>query len=359
MHCDGSYWTPDVSEVSYYTIQIYLTGTASTLKGGATRIWSKSERSRAGPKGYIDVDPRMGRILVFEQDGILHSGEKLVSGEKIAMRTEFMYGRPGDSPSELAEEEEAEDPDESEMYMYDGPITDVMSNDIICNGGPNPLTTPYPTTIIDIPAGATVGTEWHHQLQPNGYNPADSQDPIDSSHKGPIMIYLAKVDSALQSSVTGLKWFKIYEDGLEADHTTWAVDKLIANKGLVTFQIPPCIKPGNYFLRAEIIALHPASSYPGAQFYMECAQINITGGGNANPPTVSFPDNICASSTSREHLVEIQLSRANLLSKAIFKQQLQDELIFQGVELRKSTANAEAKVGLDLPFARLAQHAKH
>ncbi|KAG8883686.1 hypothetical protein FRB99_004567, partial [Tulasnella sp. 403] len=117
MHCDGSYWTPDAEEVSYYTIQIYLTGTATTVKGGATRIWSKSERSRGGPKGngYIDVDPRMGRILVFEQDGILHSGEELVSGEKIAMRTEFMYGRPGDSSSELSEEEEAEDPDESEM----------------------------------------------------------------------------------------------------------------------------------------------------------------------------------------------------------------------------------------------------
>jgi hypothetical protein len=39
---------------------------------------------------------------------------------------------------------------------------------------------------------------------------------------------------------------------------------LIANKGYI------------YLLRAEIIALHSASSYPGAQFYMECAQINIS-----------------------------------------------------------------------------------
>ena len=36
-------------------------------------------------------------------------------------------------------------------------------------------------------------------------------------------------------------------------------------------------------------ALHGASSYPGAQFYMECAQINVTGGGSASPATVSFP----------------------------------------------------------------------
>lgn len=42
-------------------------------------------------------------------------------------------------------------------------------------------------------------------------------------------------------------------------------------------------------MRVEIIALHAASSYPGAQMYMECAQINVTGGGSANPPTVNFP----------------------------------------------------------------------
>ena len=39
-----------------------------------------------------------------------------------------------------------------------------------------------------------------------------------------------------------------------------------------------------------VIALHGASSYPGAQFYMECAQLNIVGGSGAkSPATVSFP----------------------------------------------------------------------
>ena len=38
------------------------------------------------------------------------------------------------------------------------------------------------------------------------------------------------------------------------------------------------------------LALHAASSYPGAQLYMECAQIQITGGtGTKTPSTVSFP----------------------------------------------------------------------
>ncbi|KAG8957572.1 hypothetical protein FRC00_003792 [Tulasnella sp. 408] len=172
---------------------------------------------------------------------------------------------------------------------YNGPITDVDSNDIICNGGVNPLHTPLPTDIINIPAGASVAAEWHHGLNTNpGLDPSDSSDPIDSSHKGPIMAYLAKVDSALTTTVTGLQWFKIWEDGFHSDGT-WAVDTMIANKGLVNFTIPTCIPPGNYLLRVELIALHGASVYPGAQFYMECAQINVTGGGTASPATVSFP----------------------------------------------------------------------
>jgi len=169
---------------------------------------------------------------------------------------------------------------------YDGPITDVTSNDLICNGGINPYHQPVSTAVIDVPAGATVTAEWHHTLDQAAGDPAD---PIDASHKGPIISYMAKVPDATQSTVTGLQWFKVYEDGLTASTQQWAVDRLIANKGLVSFTIPSCIEPGQYLLRHEIIALHAASSYPGAQFYMECAQINVTGGGSASPATVSFP----------------------------------------------------------------------
>lgn len=101
--------------------------------------------------------------------------------------------------------------------------------------------------------------------------------------------------------------FKIYEDGLDANGT-WAVTRLYKNKGTVSFTLPKCIPNGQYvsprpphptsntppnnpryLLRAELIALHAAASYPGAQLYMECAQLNVSGGGTASPPTVSFP----------------------------------------------------------------------
>ncbi|GAB7347300.1 hypothetical protein MBLNU459_g3383t1 [Dothideomycetes sp. NU459] len=173
------------------------------------------------------------------------------------------------------------------VVEYDGPITNVSSPDIICNSAANTYVTPYPPTkVIEVPAGASVITEWHHTLA--GLDTSDSADPIDKSHLGPIMVYMAKVDDATTTTVTGLKWFKIYEDGLDSNGT-WAVNRLIDNAGKVSLDIPSCIESGQYLLRAELIALHGASSYPGAQFYLECAQLSVTGGGSATPTTVDFP----------------------------------------------------------------------
>ncbi|KAG8972163.1 hypothetical protein FRC05_010332 [Tulasnella sp. 425] len=116
---------------------------------------------------------------------------------------------------------------------YNGPITDVTSNDIICNGGPNPLVTPYPTDIINIPAGSPTAIQYDNVLQPNGWDPTNPADPVDPSHKGPVMIYMAKVPSALQADVTGLGWFKVFEDGY--DGSQWGVDRMVANHGIVNF----------------------------------------------------------------------------------------------------------------------------
>lgn len=47
---------------------------------------------------------------------------------------------------------------------------------------------------------------------------------------------------------------------------------------------------GEYLLRIEHIALHGASSVNGAQLYISCAQLSVTGGGSGTPgPLVSFP----------------------------------------------------------------------
>ncbi|KAG4425391.1 hypothetical protein IFR04_001541 [Cadophora malorum] len=167
---------------------------------------------------------------------------------------------------------------------YNGPITDVTSNDIVCNGGPNP-TTPS-SQIIDVVAGSTVKAKWRH---------SDAM-VIDASHKGPVMAYLKKVDNALTDTGIGGGWFKIEEAGYNAATGKWAVDDLIAADGYQSIRIPSCLPNGQYLLRAELIALHGAGSPAGAQFYMECAQINVSGGtGTASPATVAFPGTYSAS----------------------------------------------------------------
>ncbi|QRV95581.1 glycoside hydrolase family 61 protein [Ceratobasidium sp. AG-Ba] len=166
------------------------------------------------------------------------------------------------------------------LPSYDGPITDVTSSSMSCNGSPNALDTVSPN-VCSVAAGSQVTLRWSHTLT------SSSSDVIDASHKGPIMVYMAKVSNAASSAAPTSGWFKIYESGLSGG--VWAVDTLIKNGGKLTVTIPSCIPAGDYLFRGELIALHAASSYPGAQLYMECGQIRVTGGGSKTPSTVSIP----------------------------------------------------------------------
>lgn len=105
---------------------------------------------------------------------------------------------------------------------YDGPITDVSSNDLACNGGPNP-TTPS-KEIITVTAGTTVKAVWRHTLT------SGPGDVMDASHKGPTLAYLKKVDNALTDTGIGGGWFKIQEDGYNGGN--WGTSKVISNSGL-------------------------------------------------------------------------------------------------------------------------------
>lgn len=59
---------------------------------------------------------------------------------------------------------------------------------------------------------------------------------------------------------------------------------------VVSFTVPKTIPSGKYLVRVESIALHQAQSPGGAQFYLSCAQVEITNGGNGTPgPMVAFP----------------------------------------------------------------------
>lgn len=164
------------------------------------------------------------------------------------------------------------------------PVQDVGSSSIACGAGGSTS-----GTIISAPAGAQIGAQYQHLIGgPQGSN--DPDNPIAASHKGPITVYLAKVDNAASASATGANWFKIWEDTFNTGSKRWGMDNMISNGGWVNFNLPSCIPAGDYLMRVEALALHSAYSQGGAQFYTSCAQMRVTGGGSKNPSsTVRFP----------------------------------------------------------------------
>ncbi|KAI0796064.1 glycosyl hydrolase family 61-domain-containing protein [Abortiporus biennis] len=161
------------------------------------------------------------------------------------------------------------------------PVTSVTTNDLACNVNGN---TPAPST-CSVPAGGKVTVEMHQQ-------PGDrscANEAIGGNHYGPILVYMAKVDDAATAVGSSAGWFKIAEYGYDTASQEWGTMVLNDNCGQFDVTIPSDIAPGDYLLRAEVIALHVASSIGGAQFYMSCYQVSVTGGGSASPATVHLP----------------------------------------------------------------------
>ncbi|PWY80779.1 hypothetical protein BO94DRAFT_567393 [Aspergillus sclerotioniger CBS 115572] len=153
------------------------------------------------------------------------------------------------------------------------PVKDVTSTDITCNVNGDQAA----SKTLSVKAGDVVTFEWHHDSR------SDSDDIIASSHLGPVMVYMAPTTKGS----AGSNWVKIAEDGY--DDGTWAVTKLISNKGKHNITVPD-VPAGDYLFRPEIIALHEADREGGAQFYMECVQFKVTSEGSVDLPSgVSLP----------------------------------------------------------------------
>ncbi|CAD6567101.1 MAG: hypothetical protein ASARMPREDX12_005317 [Alectoria sarmentosa] len=86
-HHDGCYVTPEGQEISFYTLHLYLNESTpeNKLEGGATTFHSHDmQRS-------LDVDPKVGRVLIFQHRDLLHSGADVTRGIKLTLRTDLMY----------------------------------------------------------------------------------------------------------------------------------------------------------------------------------------------------------------------------------------------------------------------------
>lgn len=165
---------------------------------------------------------------------------------------------------------------ETANHYSNSPVTDVNSTDIACY---QLATGDEGAKTGTVTAGDTVGLK------------------LDSSigHPGPLQWYMAKAPSGgTAASMTGsdsdLAWFKIAEEHptVSSSGLTWSS----SGQSEVNVTIPSCLEDGQYLLRVEHIALHGASTYGGAQFYLSCTQLDVTGGGSytaSDDDSCAFP----------------------------------------------------------------------
>jgi len=149
------------------------------------------------------------------------------------------------------------------------PITTCSAAQLRCNGGRS--ATQFATAAPGDQVSA-IWQQWTHA-------------------QGPVLVWMYKCPGAFSScDGSGQGWFKIDESGFSGDGVTvfldsenpsgWGIAKLMGGNKQWTSTIPQGLAPGNYLIRHELIALHQANA---PQFYPECAQIQVTGNGNAQP----------------------------------------------------------------------------
>jgi hypothetical protein len=156
-----------------------------------------------------------------------------------------------------------------------GPVQDLTLIDLQCGGytaGGISGSSPANLTAGPVAAGSEVSLRW--TLWPD-------------SHVGPVITYMARcVNDNCTTYLPGTDavWFKIQEAGRTGTTNVWGDTPLMTAGNSITYTIPSCLTAGSYIVRHEIIALHAAYTYPGAQFYPSCHQIQITGSGTSTGP---------------------------------------------------------------------------
>ncbi|KXS20077.1 carbohydrate-binding module family 1 protein [Gonapodya prolifera JEL478] len=151
-------------------------------------------------------------------------------------------------------------------FQTNSPVSDLNSSDMQC--GPGPTTAAEDVCVIG--AGEIIDLAW-------GHNGADTADGVDPSHMGPCEIYMQKT-SGPHAAPTKDGWFKVWEETWTSQRG-WCFPSINgAAKGHIQIPLPAGLPSGYYVLRSEMLALHGAGSPGGAQFYIGCLDIQVTGG---------------------------------------------------------------------------------
>ncbi|KZL83715.1 glycoside hydrolase family 61 protein [Colletotrichum incanum] len=132
-----------------------------------------------------------------------------------------------------------------------------------CNGGTSaPLT-------ATVKAGTNITANWKQWTHA----------------QGPVMVWMYDCGGDFRSCAGDKQgWFKIDQMGLWGNNLNsenWGT-AIVLKQLKWSSKIPSNIKPGNYLIRHELLALHQANT---PQFYAECAQLVVEGSGTAQPPS--------------------------------------------------------------------------
>ena len=147
----------------------------------------------------------------------------------------------------------------------EGYVSDPTSTDMICH-----IKAQNAPSHATIAAGEQMEIHWDH-----------------FPHAGPVLTYMANCNGPCETvDKTKLEFFKIDASGLLDWQTSpgdWATTVLLENNYTWTVNIPSDIAAGNYVLRHEAIGLHITGQ---AQYYPNCMNLAVTGGGGNNPAGV-------------------------------------------------------------------------
>lgn len=156
-------------------------------------------------------------------------------------------------------------------YMPSFTADVINSENLRCNEGA--LNSPAQT--MEVKAGDELGAKlWYNEF---------------IEHPGPGMIYMSKAPGAVSEYMGDGDWFKVWESGpdngpanVDESWGTWQKDSM-------SFTIPTDLPDGEYLVRFEHVGIH--ENHVGkSQFYMECAQVSVSGGGSGTPgPMVQIP----------------------------------------------------------------------
>ncbi len=83
-HFDGCYESPDGSQISFLTVQLYLNGGPGQLEGGETCFLDDNKQVQ------YKVEPCAGLVLVFDHL-MRHEGASVQGGRKYCIRSDVMY----------------------------------------------------------------------------------------------------------------------------------------------------------------------------------------------------------------------------------------------------------------------------